>query len=288
MAYKSILVPFEESDLLPSVLATTLFVARQFDSYIEGLCVRPSLAGAIAVGFEGGVAALAGTEEQFEQEQETRASRLRQQFDTFVRDNGLNTASDAGTTGLCARWVEDEAPGIGIFGQRGRVFDLIVVGRPTPGALTPAMNTLETVLFESGRPILIAPPTAPRTLGHNVVIAWNGSTETARAVAFAMPFLQRAERVTVLTTEGALVPGPSGEDVAASLRHHGINADVVNAMGKRSPAAAGEVMLAEATKVGADLLIKGGYTQSRLRQMIFGGATNHILNEAQLAVFMAH
>ena len=288
MGYKSILVPLEESDVLASVLATTLLVARQFDSYIEGLCIRPSLAGAIAVGFEGGVAALAGTEEQFEQEQETRTRRLQEQFDGFVRDNGLSAAENTGTAGLCARWVEDEAPGIGVFGQRGRIFDLIVVGRPTPGVLTPAMNTLETVLFESGRPILIAPPNSPQALADNVVIAWNGSTETARAVAFAMPFLQSAEKVTVLAVEGAMVPGPSAAEVAESLRRNDVAADSVNAPGKRSPAAAGVVMIDEATKLGADLLIKGGYTQSRLRQMIFGGATNHILNEAQIPVLMAH
>ncbi len=288
MGYKSILVPLEESDVLPSVLATTLLVARHFESYIEGLCIRPSLAGAIAVGFEGGVAALAGTEEQFEQEQETRSRRLQQQFDAFVRDNGLTVAVSTNTAGPCARWIEDEAPGIGVFGQRGRIFDLIVVGRPTPGALTPAMNTLETVLFESGRPVLIAPPNAPQALARNVVVAWNASTETARAVAFAMPFLQSAERVTVLTVEGALVPGPSGEEVANSLRRHGVNADAISNMGKRSPAAAGVVMLEESERLGADLLIKGGYTQSRLRQMIFGGATNHILNEAQIPVLMAH
>ena len=288
MGYKSILVPLEESDVLPSVLATTLLVAKQFESYIEGLCIRPSLAGAIAVGFEGGVAALAGTEEQFEQEQETRTRRLQEQFNAFLRDNGVTVAAGADTEGLCARWVEDEAPGIGVFGQRGRVFDLIVVGRPTPGALTPAMNTLETVLFESGRPGVIAPPASPQSLARNVVVAWNGSTETARAVAFALPLMQSAERVTVLTVEGALVPGPSGEDVADSLRRHGVNADTVNSMGKRSPAAAGVVMLEEAAKLDADLLIKGGYTQSRLRQMIFGGATNHILNEAQIPVLMAH
>ena len=288
MGYKSILVPLEESEALTSVLATTLLVARQFESYIEGLCVRPSLAGAIAVGFEGGVAALAGTEEQFEQEQETRTRRLQEQFDGFVRDNTLSVAANAETEGLCARWVEDEAPGIGVFGQRGRVFDLIVVGRPTPGVLTPAMNTLETVLFESGRPVLIAPPAAPQSIAHNVVVAWNGSTETARAVAFAIPFLQSAERVTVLTVEGAITPGPSGSEVVDSLRRHGVTADAADAMGKRSPAAAGAVMLEEAAKLGADLLIKGGYTQSRLRQMIFGGATNHILNEAQIPVLMAH
>ncbi len=288
MGYKSILVPLEESEALTSVLATTFLVARQFESYIEGLCVRPSLAGAIAVGFEGGVAALAGTEEQFEQEQETRTRRLQEQFDGFVRDNALSVAANAETAGLCARWVEDEAPGIGVFGQRGRVFDLIVVGRPTPGVLTPAMNTLETVLFESGRPVLIAPPAAPQSIARNVVVAWNGSTETARAVAFAIPFLQSAERVTVLTVEGAVTPGPSGSEVVDSLRRHGVTADAADAMGKRSPAAAGAVMLEEAAKLGADLLIKGGYTQSRLRQMIFGGATNHILNEAQIPVLMAH
>jgi len=288
MGYKSILVPLEESDVLPSVLATALLVARQFDSYVEGLCIRPSLAGAIAVGFEGGVAALAGTEEQFEQEQETRTRRLQEHFDGFVRDSGLTVAASADTAGPCARWVEDEAPGIGVFGQRGRVFDVTVVGRPTPGVLTPAMNTLETVLFESGRPVLIAPPTSPQTLARKIVVAWNGSTETARAVSFAMPFLQNAEHVTVLTVEGALVPGPSGEDVAENLRRHGISAEIVDSKGKCSPAAAGAMMLEEAAKVGADLLIKGGYTQSRLRQMIFGGATNHILNEAQIPVLMAH
>lgn len=288
MAYKSILVPLEESDVLTSVLATTLQASRQFGSYVEGLCIRPSLAGAIAVGFEGGVAALAGTEEQFEQEQEIRTRRLQDQFEAFIRDNGIPQAADAATEGLCARWVEDEAPGIGVFGQRGRVFDLIVVGRPTPGVLTPAMNTLETVLFESGRPILIAPPKALDTLGRNIVVAWNGSTETARAIEFAIPFMQKADQVTVLTVEGALVPGPVGEEVATNLRRHGINVDVAKRMGKRSPAAAGVVMLEESERLGADLLIKGGYTQSRFRQMIFGGSTNHILNEARIPVFMAH
>ena len=64
MGYRSILVPLEESNSLDSVLTLTLMIARQFQSHIEGFCIRPSLAGAIAVGFEGGVAALAGTEEQ--------------------------------------------------------------------------------------------------------------------------------------------------------------------------------------------------------------------------------
>ena len=287
---RSVLVPLEESETLPSVLHCALLVARDFNAYIEGLCVRPTLSGAIAVGFEGGAAALSGTEEQFEREQAARAARLREQFDRFVADNHLPLYSgDAMPTEACAGWVEDEAPGISIFGQRARLFEVTVVGRPTPGALTPAMNTLETVLFESGRSILIAPPNVPAAKPfRRIVIAWNGATETAHTIAASMPFLRRADEIVVLAVEGAMVPGPSGDDIAASLRRHGITVTSKPVPGKRTPNQAGEVMLKESADWGADLLIKGGYTNSRLRQMIFGGATSHILAQAKLPVLMAH
>ena len=288
MGYRSILVPLEESNSLDSVLTLTLMIARQFQSHIEGFCIRPSLAGAIAVGFEGGVAALAGTEEQFEIEQGTRSERLKEQFDKFIKENNLKNSQPNENNELTVSWNENEASGIGLFGQRGRVFDLIVVGRPTPGALTPAMNTLETVLFESGRPVLIAPPTISQKIIDHIAIAWNGSTETARTIAFAMPLIKNAKHISVLNIEGAMVPGPTAVEVANSLTRQDITVDIINREGKRSPSDAGALMLNETENIGANLLIKGGYTQSRLRQMIFGGATNHILNEAKMPVLMAH
>lgn len=287
MAFSSILVPLEESEILDSVLGTALVFARRYDSYIEGLCIRPSLAGAVAVGFEGGAAALSGTEEQFEQEQQLRTERLRTEFQNFIEANSIPLAEDNHTK-LCARWVEDEASGIGIFGQRARVFDLTVVGRPMPGAMTPAMNTLETVLFESGRPVLIAPPTTPTDIGRHIVIAWNGGTETARAIAFAKPVLREADRITVLAVEGGMVPGPSAESVQVNLARDDVAVDVRSVPGRRSAAEAGNIILSETMEVGGDLLIKGGYTQSRLRQMIFGGATSQILANAEVPVLMAH
>jgi nucleotide-binding universal stress UspA family protein len=287
MAFSSILVPLEESEILDSVLGTALVFARRYDSYIEGLCIRPSLAGAVAVGFEGGAAALSGTEEQFEQEQQLRTERLHAEFQNFIEANSIPLAEDNHTK-LCARWVEDEASGIGIFGQRARVFDLTVVGRPMPGAMTPAMNTLETVLFESGRPMLIAPPTTPTDIGRHIVIAWNGGTETARAIAFAKPVLREADRITVLAVEGGMVPGPSAESVQVNLARDDVAVDVRSVPGRRSAAEAGNIILSETMEVGGDLLIKGGYTQSRLRQMIFGGATSQILANAEVPVLMAH
>ena len=157
-----------------------------------------------------------------------------------------------------------------------------------PGAMTPAMNTLETVLFESGRPILIAPPTRPTDIGRHIVIAWNGGTETARAIAFAKPVLREADRITVLAVEGGMVPGPSAESVQVNLARDDVAVDVRSVPGRRSAAEAGNIILSETMEVGGDLLIKGGYTQSRLRQMIFGGATSQILANAEVPVLMAH
>jgi nucleotide-binding universal stress UspA family protein len=105
-------------------------------------------------------------------------------------------------------------------------------------------------------------------------------------VALGMPLLARAQHVTVLSLEGWGVDGPSGEDLASRLQRHGIEAEVATrSLMSRAP---GEAILEYAAAFHADLLIKGAYTQSRLRQMIFGGATSHVLAHAKLPVLMAH
>jgi nucleotide-binding universal stress UspA family protein len=132
----------------------------------------------------------------------------------------------------------------------------------------------------------MAPPTPPKSIGERIVIAWNGSTETARTVALATPYLVLAGSVQVLSIEGAMQPGPSGDDLAAALRRRGIAA--TSRMVPATNSQAGEVFLAEAKAIDCDLMIKGAYTQSRLRQMIFGGATRHIIMEADIPVILAH
>jgi len=101
-----------------------------------------------------------------------------------------------------------------------------------------------------------------------------------------MPFLLKAQRVILLTIEGWGLDGPKGEDLASHLQRHGAPVELVmRSMKSRS---AGEAILEYAAAFHADLLVKGAYTQSRLRQMIFGGATSHILAHAKLPVLMAH
>ena len=284
MTMKSILAVVEESDGLESVLETALQVGRQFGSLIEGLHVRPAEPAVVSDGF---AVATPDLVENFERQTRERAARVRVRFDDFMRQHAVRLGEDAQPADEpVARWDEQTAMHDDLVGSRGRLFDLIVVGRPVRRAPSPTMSTLESALFESGRPVLIAPPTPPAGLGKTVVIGWNGSTETARTIAFSMPFLASAQRVVVLSITDGMVPGPAGVDVSRQLMRNGIAAEAIDAeSGSRS---VGEAILGEAAGLGADLLVKGAYTHSRLRQMIFGGATSHILSAAEIPVFMAH
>ena len=285
MPMKAILLPLEESDGVPSMLETACLAAQRFGSHIDGLYVRRALPGVVVADIGGYAAATPDLMQSFEEEDRQRGERMRTSFEEFMRKKGVPLGAP-GDGGPSAAWTVDNPPGDAALGMLARTFDLTVVGRPVGGAGAPAMSTLESVLFDSGRPVLIAPPVPTKTLAEVVVISWNGSTETARAVALAMPFLVTARRTVVLAVEGVMVPGPRADEVARNLERNGIPAKTreIPAGGRGG----GEVILSEAGALGADLLIKGAYTHSRLRQMIFGGATSHILDQAQIPVLMAH
>ncbi|NEU12992.1 universal stress protein [Methylobacterium sp. BTF04] len=285
---KTLLVPVALHDCLPSVFETALLAARRFGSLVEGVSLRPALAEYVPVDMVGGMTWLRDEEADL-----AEAEAAGRRFVAFMEQAGVSVAQIGPCTpeavaaaGPRYRWRPDVPAGDAFLGQYARLFTATVVGRPGSEDGAPRMTTFETALFESGRPILLAPPIAPATLGEAVLIAWNGSTETARAVAFAMPFLRQAKRIRVLSVEGGTVPGPSAEDLARALACEGIAADHrALSAGRRTP---GEVFITEAESFGCDLLIKGAYTQSRLRQMIFGGPTSHLLSHATIPMLMAH
>jgi nucleotide-binding universal stress UspA family protein len=279
---KTILVPTEQSSTMVSALDTALLLARKFDSCIEGFPLRPAVADLVAMDPDSGLTLVAVKENDAEMVRQAEAL-----FHTFMKSNQMMQRSGDGPASLSWSWLADAPSGHDFVGSYGRVFDMIVLARPGDEWQSPSMITLESALFESGRPVLIAPPTSPRTLATNILVAWNNSTEQARTMADAMPLLRLAERITILTVEGATVAGPSGEQMARSLKMNGLAADTMTLkpVGKRN---AGETILAKADELGCDLIVKGAYTQSRLRQMIFGGTTRHILANAKLPVLMAH
>lgn len=271
---RSLLVPVEDFAETETTLAVACQLAARFGATIDAVALRPvqfQVVGAepiVAVSFpsssEDDSEAVASARRRFDAFAAKRATadnvRLRWRAGTTIDDNGL--------------------------GSLGRVYDIAVVGRPNGAGLGPRMTTLESVLFDSGRPVLLAPPKPRATFGDNVVISWNCSTESARTIAFALPLILGAKRVTVLTVVGSTVPGPSGGEVVEYLAAHGVKAgEVTLPAGDRKP---GIAILQEAERLGCDLLVKGAYTQSRLRQMIFGGATSQILAATDLPVIMAN
>lgn len=280
---KTILVPLRGDDQAQVTLALAYTVAARFGSYVEGLFVRqpPPLVSGEGISLPGEYVAELG------EEMGRAAERTRERFAAFMADKGV-PVHDVGfsTDQVSAGWRDTEGFEGEVIGEYGRLFDLIVVGCVSRPSAAGRDVVCEAALFDSGRPVLVASEQPPQTLGETVVVAWNGSTETARTIGLGMPFLLAASRVIVLTVEGGTVPGPDNDQVASHLARNGVRAEArtVQMEGRSS----GQAILEECHAAGADLMFKGAYTHSRLRQMIFGGATSHILSHADLPVFMAH
>ncbi|HQT40374.1 MAG TPA: universal stress protein [Acidocella sp.] len=184
------------------------------------------------------------------------------------------SASFASVTGR-----EDE-----IISFQARLSDLTIVPHPQHGEDVASADALHAVLFESGRPVMMAPFAKPATLGKRIAIAWNGTHESASALASIMPFVRQAEAVRVLVCDEYQRRGPVGAQVVEYIAHHGVTADMVSFRPIDKVVAAG--LLAAAADFGADLMSMGAYSTSRLRQLILGGNTTHVLENATLPVLM--
>jgi nucleotide-binding universal stress UspA family protein len=171
-----------------------------------------------------------------------------------------------------------------LVAQQARLADLTVVPHPDAGEDVSSSDALHAVLFDSGRPVLISPQTAPTTIGTRMCLGWNGTAESASAVFAALPWLQRAEAVRILSADGYQRRGPAAPELAAYLALHGVHADIV--MFQSVDKSVGAGLLKAARDFDCDLLAMGAYSHSRLRQLILGGVTRHVLERGNLPVMM--
>lgn len=177
-----------------------------------------------------------------------------------------------------------------LISLRARFADLVILPRSKDEGLSAEEEMIaEAAMFEGQAPVLISFPEVHKSFGEHVVIAWNQSREALDATRRALPFLKRAKRVTITIvdppTYGAERSDPGGA-LCQMLVRHGVQVEIaVIASGGDSFA---KVITRHMREIGADLLVMGAYSHSRLREAIMGGATRDLLRNAQTAVFMAH
>lgn len=171
-----------------------------------------------------------------------------------------------------------------------RTSDLIVVQQAEPDQEAGLSADIQTLLYESGRPVLLVPYAVPvDTAFRKVLVAWNGSQQAARATFDALPIISRAEETEVLSLDGtdnaSQDAAVAGADIAAALARHG--ARVTFASGLSAGIGAGEAIENRIFDAGADLLVMGAYSQPWLKQFFFGGATRTLLKSMPVATLMS-
>jgi nucleotide-binding universal stress UspA family protein len=153
------------------------------------------------------------------------------------------------------------------------------------------LSLIEALIFESGRPVLLLPEGATRQLStafEVAAVAWDHSRSATRAVADALPILQAAKRVHVVTVvdEKRLHKPGSGVELCKHLARHGVEVTFDEVQAKGRPI--GDVLEAHVVERNIDLLVMGGYAHSRLREFILGGATRSVLTRPFAWTLMSH
>jgi nucleotide-binding universal stress UspA family protein len=286
--YKTILTCLCDLETVPSTLGLALMVGRDHGAHVEALHVRVDPAAAIPLVGEGMSGVMVEEMLTLAERQATeRATAIHGKFDQICERQKVPIGGSFDSApAFSAVWREVVGREDEVVAEAGRLTDLLVLARPDLDRDVPSIMTLNAALMESGRPLLLAPPTLPSSIGTNVAIFWNGSAEAARAVASAMPFLCKAATVTVLSAreEEDETPGT----LAGYLAWHGVKASEVTFAAAGGGAQVAQALLDEAATRGADLIVTGAYTHSRLRQLILGGVTRHVLHTAGIPVLFTH
>ena len=287
MSFKTILVPVSSPESSKSTLDTALLVAKRWKSHLEVLHVRADPRGLVPYtgeGMDGSM--IEEIMDVTEREGADRATQTKAMYDAFCAEHGL-TVSDTPSpdAGVTVSWREEAGREDEVVALKGRLYDMIVVGRPLADSPLPSPITLEAALHDTGRPILVAPPEAPADTGGHIAIAWEASPEAARTIAVSIQALAEAEKVTILAPQLSQRLPLEPSDLVDRLVWHGVTADIHEFDAQSGDL--GAAFLAKTAEVGADMLVKGAYSQSRLRQMVLGGRTRHILNHTTVPTLLA-
>jgi nucleotide-binding universal stress UspA family protein len=278
MPYKTILVHLNDKRRAEALLEPAVALAARNNAHLVGMHVHAAVpAPPVNMPYSGQVlGAMVATERKDTEEIAAIFQRMTK-AQPFV-----------------AEWRAIKVPHVDLASvvmDHGRAADLIVAGQTDPDwDLSPILDFPERLALESGRPVLVVPYVGRYPeIGRNVVVAWKPGREAARAVFDALPLLAKAEKVHILEVkkradEGTgLAPDTS---IAASLARHGIKPSVRTSVA--TDLSVGDEILSRLADLGADLLVMGAYGHSRMRELVFGGATRHIARHMTVPTLFSH
>jgi len=256
-------------------LGYAVSVAAIFDAHLSGIVLVDEFpAWATADGV------IPGLIDQWSAEQQAKASKVIQTFENFARANGLR--HDSYVLGARAGDVADR------FAYVARSNDIVVIAQAPRDDDAFRNLLIEAAIFQSGRPVLIIPFVQKSGIKlERVMVCWDGSRNAARAIGDAMPFLERAQQVSVITIETKELPRElSSSRISAHLARHRINVEMKTIPAREIDAA--NIILNEAANSGATLIVMGGYGHTRFRELVLGGVTRSMLQSMTVPVLMAH
>lgn len=275
MSIKTILVHLDETERGNQCLAAASALADQLDAHLTGIGVKapiyvPSFAAAQVP---------PDVYETMSAEQDRTLAATERKFEEKMRAIGRTDRSG---------WVQGDGDMARIVAAQARYADLTIIGQENSDVDAGAYEGFpDSVVMGAGGPVLIIPYIGARKdLCKSVLIAWNGSREAARAVKDALPFLKMAEKVTILSANPNKGEDIPGADIAVYLSEHGIEASTGKTVSDSVDV--GDMLLNEVAEGGYDMVIMGAYGHSRLREVILGGVTRHLLGHMTVPVLFSH
>jgi nucleotide-binding universal stress UspA family protein len=288
MSIRVILIPLFGSQTDALCLTVGMAIARRFGTHVDGLFGRIEPTGVVPVLGDGmSPAIIMQLTEAAAGEIERQRAAAHGAFEAACKQASVPLADSPGQKKApSARWIELTGRRDELIPARARVSNLTVLPRSHDQAPLELGAVLEAALFGAGRPLLIVPPSGGGASGNTIAIAWNGGTEAARAVGWALPFLESAGAVHCLTAPTRRTSATVADDLADYLGWRGI-ACSQHAVAAQEGETVAAALLRVAGEVGADLLVMGGYGRNRLSELVLGGVTRHVLAAAELPLLIS-
>ncbi|MFZ1988577.1 MAG: universal stress protein [Alphaproteobacteria bacterium] len=271
-----------------SAAQTATLVARRLGASVEGLSIKIDPT-ELMFRLGEGVSAESIDEiiKAAEKNSDEAAARGRATLEAAAKAQGLkwqNSLPDSTSQGAYAREVQ--GPVMDVLSAQMGLADLVVFGELGEKAPLDLAAKVEHTLLHMRRPVLIARGKIAPTIGDKVLLPFNGTVEACAALSRAMSLILSARSVEILHLAEGQSDLSIAEDARRYIRQHGGEATISEQ--KPSGKGIGEDIVARANAIGADLVVMGGYGRSRLRELVLGGATRHMIMHSPLPVLLAH